>query len=177
MKKWYLENGTEVFEGDLLRKVQKSEHDTIIIENIINDITAAELVKEGILYEQNPREVHNSTKKKEHPKDIGYYIVTLANKLGWNPIKTAKFLDKISDIYPAASVSILLRVLALEFDKRYPDHIKNSPEIWTISTTDGEVAPVQKSRIKSWGNFAAFRSKEEAEEAKYIMKKAIEEMF
>lgn len=107
----------------------------------------------------------------------GYYITTLANKKGWPAIKMAEFLDSLWEINPAAAFSTLAKEIAVELDKNYSDHIKNCDTIYIISTFDGRIHEVPGGIIKSFKNFAAFRTKKDAIKACKILRKELKAMF
>ena len=72
---------------------------------------------------------------------------------------------------------MVLREIAIELDKKYEDHIENSPEIYVISMLDGKIAKANKAHIKNYRNFAAFRTIEDAKIACRIVKPILKEMF
>lgn len=119
--------------------------------------------------------------KAQEVKDVtstaGYYITTLANKKGWSALKMAEFLDSLWEVNPAAVFSTLAREVAIELDKNYPDHISNCNTIYIISTFDGRIHEVPRGSIKSFKNFAAFRTKEDAIKACRILRKELKAMF
>lgn len=90
-----------------------------------------------------------------------YYLRKLYKKI------TISFVD--SSIIPILIPS-LLKEIAIEMDHRYIDSIKDSKEIFSISSLNGNIIKLNKDKIKNYRNFAAFRSKEEARMARYILK-------
>lgn len=90
-----------------------------------------------------------------------YYLQKLYNKV------TISFRD--SSIIPIL-IPVLLKEIAMEMDHRYTDNIKDSREVFSISSLNGNIVKLNKNRIKNYRNFAAFRSKEEARMARYILK-------
>lgn len=90
-----------------------------------------------------------------------YYLQKLYNKI------TISFID--SSIIPIL-IPALLKEIAIEMDHRYIDNIKDSKEVFSISSLNGNIVKLNKNRIKNYRNFAAFRSKEEARMARYILK-------
>ena len=106
-----------------------------------------------------------------------YYITTLANKKGWPSIKMAEFLDSLWEVNPAAVFSTLAKEIAIELDKNYSDHIKNCDTIYIISTFDGRIHEVPGGIVKSFKNFAAFRTKKDAIKACKILRKELKAMF
>ena len=100
---------------------------------------------------------------KNEIEDINYYINLLAIKHGWKKDKMDSFLGKVYTINPGAAISIMLKEIAIELDKKYSDHIRFSPEIYVFSTTHGKIVQLDKDSIKTFKFFAAFRTKEDAE--------------
>lgn len=68
------------------------------------------------------------------PMHVDYYIVNLAKKVGWKPVKMVGYLQSLWNINPCAAFSVLLREVAIELDKRYEDHINNCEEVFIISS-------------------------------------------
>lgn len=106
-----------------------------------------------------------------------YYIISLAEKKGWEPYKMARYIENLTKFSPAAAAMILLREIAIDFDNKHEGHIEDSEEIWTISMLNGKVEQVDKSKVKNYRNFPAFRSKVEAKEAHAILSKRLRSMF
>lgn len=124
-------------------------------------------VKDDILY---------STRNPE-PMCLGYYITSLAQKMGWKPEKMANYLQNLWDIHPASAFSVLAREIAIELDKKYEDHINNCEEVFVISMMDGRIHKAPRAHIKNFRNFAAFRTEEDAKIACRILKDDLKEMF
>lgn len=72
-------------------------------------------------------------------------------------------------IYPGSAAGIFLKEIAIELDKNYDDHISQSPRIFTISAFNGDIFEVDKSHIRNYRNFAAFRTIEDAQYARDIL--------
>lgn len=106
-----------------------------------------------------------------------YYILNLADKKGWEPKKMIKYIENLTKFSPAAAAMVLLREIAIDFDDAHEGHIEDSKEIWTISMLNGKVKQVDKSKVKNYRNFPAFRSKSEAKEAHAILSKRLRKMF
>ena len=108
---------------------------------------------------------------------LEYYIQKIAEKLGWKMEKVYNYLNSVDSILPAAAFSMVLREIAIELDKKYEDHIEESPEIYVISMLDGRITKANKAHIKNYRNFAAFRSISDAKIACKITKDILKEMF
>lgn len=111
------------------------------------------------------------------PMCVGYYISSLAAKLGWKPEKMAGYLENLWEIYPVAAFSLILREIAIELDKKYKDHINNCEELYIISTMDGRIHRVPRAYATNLRNFAAFRTEEDAKIACKILKSDLKDMF
>ena len=178
MKKFYLKSGEEVQIGDIIA-VRTKKEDPHFSETITKYIKVTEdillkLLDDGIITSNSKKDPVN---KYEVPMDMEYYIQKIANRLNWKIDKVYNYLDNVDAIYPAAEVSMILREIAVELDKKYKDHIENSPEIYVISMFDGRITKANKAHIKNYRNFAAFRSVEDAKIACNIMKDILKELF
>ena len=111
------------------------------------------------------------------PMELEYYIGKIADRMGWKIQKVYNYLNSIDSIMPAATFSIVLREIAIELDKKYKDHIENSPEIYVISTFDGRITKANKAHINNYRNFAAFRTIEDAKIACRITRDILKDMF
>lgn len=186
MEKFILKNGKEVKMGDKL--IKHGVADTplgkgfIVQEIIVNEKTLPELIKAGVLTPMKEC-THNAgclcrhCAKGEVPMDMNFYIEKIAVRLGWKPEKVYNYLNSVDSILPAAAFSMVLREIAIELDKKYEDHIENSPEIYVISMLDGRITKANKAHIKNYRNFAAFRTIEDAKIACRIVKPILKEMF
>lgn len=185
MKKFILKNGKEVKMGDKL--IKHGVADTpfgkgfIMQEITVNEKTLPELIKAGVLAQVDC--AHGADcpckhcTKGEVPMDMNFYIEKIAARLGWKPERVYNYLNNVDSILPAAAFSMVLREIAVELDKKYEDHIENSPEIYVISMLDGRITKANKAYIKNYRNFAAFRTIEDAKIACRIVKPILKEMF
>ena len=174
MEKLYLKNGKEVKMGDTIMRVIKTNSPTCkstIVESIIlTEHSLPKLIKNGIITPLLGSDF-------DIDKNFHYYIEKLAKRLNWKVEKMYNYFNTMYSIHPAASLSMILREIAIELDNKYPDHISNSPEIYVISMFDGRITKANKSLIKNYRNFAAFRSVEDAKIACNIVKPILKEMF
>lgn len=186
MEKSILKNGKEVKMGDKL--IKHGVADTplgkgfIVQEIIVNEKTLPELIKAGVLTPMKEC-THKADcpcrhcTKGEVPMDMSFYIEKIAVRLGWKPEKVCNYLNSVDSILPAAAFSMVLREIAIELDKKYEDHIENSPEIYVISMLDGRITKANKAHIKNYRNFAAFRSVSDAKIACSIVRDILKKMF
>lgn len=179
MEKIYLKNGKEVQIGDTLTKVSKVKDPffgkgTIVQHIVVTKDILPELLEAGIV---TTTKSVKSVVKTEVPMELEYYIQKIADKLGWKIEKVYNYLNSVDAILPAAAFSMVLREIAIELDKKYEDHIENSPEIYVISMLDGRIVKANKAHIKNYRNFAAFRSVSDAKIACRITRDILKELF
>lgn len=182
MKKFYLQNGKEVQVGDTICKVRKVKHPLFGEVNVgehilVSKETLPKLIKAGIILERTAKGGEPTPTNNEIPMDLNFYIQKIADRLGWHIDKVYNYLNNVDAILPAAALSMVLREVAIELDKKYEDHIENSPEIYVISMTDGRITKANKAHIKNYRNFAAFRSVGDAKTACSIVRDILKEMF
>ena len=72
---------------------------------------------------------------------------------------------------------MVLREIAIELDKKYDNHINNSEKIYAISPQDGRIHEVDKSHIKNYKAFPAFRNIEDAKIACSLVKNHLKSIF
>lgn len=182
MKKYVLkQSGKEVKVGDTL--VNQGTITTplgrahVVQEILVTKDNIPELLKEGII---TLAPLSNCTCNECLPEEkmqISYYVNKIAERFNCIPSKIRKLLETLNYIYPAASFSVVLREIAIELDKKYDDHIQNSPKIYVVSSLDGRITEANKAHIKNYKNFAAFRSIEDARIACKITKKLLKNMY
>ena len=161
----YLKNGEEVYIGDILTKGDK----LYVVDEEIIPI----LIKNGVLYVEKPSDKEINISE----NDLAFYVNKVAQRLGWSHEKAAGYLNNLDSIYPAAAFAIVLREIAIELDKKYEDHISNSPEIYSILPTDGRIIRLYKNNIRSYKNFAAFRTIDDAKFACKVLREVLKDMF
>lgn len=105
-----------------------------------------------------------------------YIIERLAAKKKWNVDNMRKYLNTLLSISPVAVFGILIKEAALLLDEQHPGTINSSKEIYIISTLDGKVHKVE-GKIKSFRNFAAFRTKEDAEFTSWVFRDELKTLF
>ena len=180
MKKMFLaENGEEVKMGDIIFSTATLQHpvfgDTDVkVPVCVDKEILPTLIEKGIIIVKD-----NEATGPDHMKsmDIKYYIQKIANKLGCSYKDAEELLSHVNSIYPAAVLGILLREIAIEFDSAYDNHIKNSPILYIVSLLDGRITKVHKTSIRSYKNFAAFRSIRDAKLACRIVRDILKPLF
>ena len=146
--------------------VALSEEQTKKIDNFL-----ATLAKElGI-------KIDESAEETAAPDCLDFYILSLAKRLNWKPDKVLGFLNKLAEIRPILPFNLLLKEIAVELDKQYAGHIKNSKEIWAVSVVNGSICMVDKDEVTTYDNFAAFRTKEDAKFALKVLAEQYNDIF
>lgn len=183
MKKLILSNGKEVKMGDvvILHNVVNTPigRAKAIQEILVNEETLPELISAGVITQEGHDANCHCTHctKSEVPMDMDFYIEKIAVRLGWKVEKVYNYLNNVDAILPASAFYMVLREIAIELDKKYEDHIENSPEIYVISMFDGRITKANKAHIKNYRNFAAFRSIDDARIACKITRDILKELF
>lgn len=121
--------------------------------------------------------IDESTEETAAPDCLDFYILSLAKRLNWKPDKVLGFLNKLAEIRPILPFNLLLKEIAVELDKQYAGHIKNSKEIWVVSVLNGSIGMVNKDEITTYDNFAAFRTKEDAKFALKVLAEQYNDIF
>ena len=89
----------------------------------------------------------------------------------------SSILDALKGANHWAVVQLLLKEIAIELDKKYDNHIKNSEKIYAISPQDGRIHEIDKSHIKNYRAFPAFRNIEDAKIACSLVKNHLKSIF
>ena len=165
------ETGKEVKMGEKLIKVVELFGIPVPVAQIeVNETTLPDLIKHGIVVTEGSDSDIDIT--------IEGAVQHLANRIGWNKENLERYFNNLYKISPAAVFEIVLKEVAILLDKKYPNHISNSKEIWVINKVNGEIQKLKDmSKIKSFQHFAAFRTIEDAKIACRITRDILKEMF
>ena len=165
------QTGKEVKMGDKLIKVVELFGIPVPVAKLeVNETTLPDLIKQGIIVAEGSDNDIDIT--------IEGAVQHLANRIGWNIKNLGKYFNNLYKISPAAVFEIVLKELAILLDEKYPGHISNSKEIWTINKASGEIQEIKNlSKIKSFQHFAAFRSLEDALVAKRVIFPILEDLY
>ena len=163
--------GKKVKMGEKLIKVVELFGIPVPVAQIeINETTLPDLIKHGLVVAEGSDSDIDIT--------IEGAVQHLANRIGWNKENLERYFNNLYRISPAAVFEIVLKEVAILLDKKYPNHISNSKEIWVINKVNGEIQKLKDmSKIKSFQHFAAFRSLEDAKIACRITRDILKEMF
>lgn len=163
----FKDTGKEVKVGDTISCTLKGAHFESSAIVTLDETTFNEFVKRGIIIAVKEEKLH----------DISYYIMLLSKRFGCPLTVMAKSLSTIAAIYPMSAFNIILREIAIDLDKAYPDHIRNSEKIYSISSINGKITEVNKAHIRNYKNFAAFRSIADARKACRITRDLLKDLF
>lgn len=177
MEKFILnQSGKEIKVGDIIVRECSSGGVYLCHKFVVDKLLLTYLVSIGAV-----RVVEVDSKKDTAtpsiPMEIDYYVSKVAKRLGWKDEDTRNILTSMDVTYPSVVLSLLLKEIAIELDMKYPDHINNSPKIYSVSLCNGKITEVNKATIKNYKNFAAFRSIEDAKVACRIMRNYLKYIF
>lgn len=166
----------EFFLGKPIKLSYKDEmgNNVVVEANILTPDLAAFLVSRGVLVTSD---AHHQPANPGVPMDLEYYGNKIGAKLGLSPEKAKDFFNAVGSVSPVTVWSLFMKQIALELDKKYPDHIRDSKHIFVVSAINGLIAELPKSQIRSYMNFAAFRSVEDARVACKLTRHILKEMF
>lgn len=116
-------------------------------------------------------------KLKKVPKQIEAYIRILGQKHHLSFTAMSNFLAEIWEVNKTSAYNMLAKQIAITIDKvKYEDHISNSDRLFVINLYDGNVYEC-KTGIKNLELIPSYRTKEDAELARTILKPLLDEMF
>lgn len=115
--------------------------------------------------------------KKEDNITLTDVFNNIAKKRKCTVDEAVKFVNDVKHTSNLAAYQLMIKEIARLMDKKYDGHISESKDIFIISTFDGRVHMANKSAIKSFNNFAAFRTFEDAKYAWNLLAPQIKEMF
>lgn len=105
-------------------------------------------------------------------------LISLSKKTGWKLEKINNILSTLDSVNPWATLQFVLREIAIEIDKKYKDsNITKSDEIYVISPQDGCIHRLDKSTIKTYKTFPAFRTMADARIVYNLVKEHLTNIF
>lgn len=118
-------------------------------------------------------EAEQRLKERDKLMDTVYngIIDSITNKMGCTVEDACWTLGNLYKVNPMSVVSTFLKEIAISLDEKYPDHISEAKTPYIISTVNGDIIPFKNlNKVKNFKNFAIFRSSNEANLAKNIIK-------
>ena len=169
-----VKSGKEVKVGDLIRVVAGVNHPVFGEIKAVKEITLTKDMLTKLILRGEIKIV----KETSDPIKIWTNAWNnLCNKVEITSGGMACILDILEKANHWAVVQLLLKEIAIELDKKYNNHIKNSEKIYAISNQDGRIHEVDKSHIKNYRAFPAFRNIEDAKIACSLVKNSLKSIF
>lgn len=177
MKKRFIlsATGQPVDIGDVIRtektSIKKNKKTTKITLESLAESNIEKYLSNGVIKEVNKEYLP----KHLDPTSIYYYIGKILKKLDIDKVPEDANLKllliaKLFATYEFAFKRILIREIAEELDSKYEGTIATSPEIWIIDLFTMKPVHIDKKYIKSYRDFSAFRTEEDAKFALNVMK-------
>lgn len=168
--KYYTKDGKEVKLGEPFKaRYSKGENKYRFYTDYLLEAQAQMFVEEGVLVKQNVSSV---------PLSLQYYGEKVAERFCGVPKSLMyRLINILYAVYPQVALNMLLREVAIEIDKKYPDHIEKSDKIYTVSMVNGRITEIPRGTIKNFRHFAAFRTIEDAKLGCKIVRALLKDMF
>lgn len=176
-KYYYADSDVEVKVGGPIDLHIKSSAGNITIQiNKVDDKTLENLVKIGAIRKVSRMSGRKLLAKEDIPMNLEFYVSKLEKQLG----QESGFLTMLQKatwrIAPASVSDLLLMFIAKYLDEQYPDHIRESKELFGVDV-DGRIVRLNPKEIKTFRTFAAFRSLDDARIACRILKPLKKKIF
>ena len=169
-----VKNGKEVKVGDLIRVVANVNIPVFGEIKAVKEITLTKDMLAKLIIRGEVKIV----KETSDPIEIWANAwKNLCNKASATSEKMSSILEVLKGVNHWAVVQLLLKEIAIELDKKYDNHINNSEKIYAISPQDGRIHEIDKSHIKNYKAFPAFRSIEDAKIACHLVKNHLKSIF
>lgn len=176
-KYYYANSNVEVKVGGPIDLHIKSSAGNITIQmNKVDEKTLENLVKIGAIRKVSRMSGRKLLAKEDIPMNLEFYVSKLEKQLG----QESGFLTMLQKatwrIAPASVSDLLLMFIAKYLDEQYPDHIRESKELFGVDV-DGRIVRLNPKEIKTFRTFAAFRSLDDARIACRILKPLSKKIF
>lgn len=176
-KYYYADSDVEVKVGGPIDLHIKSSAGNITIQiNKVDEKTLENLVKIGAIRKVSRMSGRKLLAKEDIPMNLEFYVSKLEKQLGQEPGFLAMLQKATWRIAPASVSDLLLMFIAKYLDEQYPDHIRESKELFGVDV-DGRIVRLNPKEIKTFRTFAAFRSLDDARIACRILKPLKKKIF
>ena len=176
-KYYYADSDVEVKVGGPIDLHIKSSAGNITIQiNKVDEKTLENLVKIGAIRKVSRMSGRKLLAKEDIPMNLEFYVSKLEKQLGQEPGFLAMLQKATWRIAPASVSDLLLMFIAKYLDEQYPDHIRESKELFGVDV-DGRIVRLNPKGIKTFRTFAAFRSLDDARIACRILKPLSKKIF
>lgn len=172
MKKYVIaKTGQPINIGDTLQGTKevntsfgkmKMVEEILLTEDNIHDFIEAGIIK-----------VVSTRKAVKNQYDLGRIITLLADRYGKSANDITEWLEATNAICPKAVFDILLNEISISFYNDNPDAFNAAKEYYSLRPRDGKVGKVHN--IHSY--HPLFKSAEDAEKAREILKEQLEHMY
>ena len=169
-----VKSGKEVKVGDLIRVVAGVNHPVFGEIKAVKEITLTKNMLTKLIIRGEVKIVKETS---DPIKIWANAWKNLCNKAKLTSGGMSSILDALKEANHWVVVQLLLKEIAIELDKKYDNHIKNSEKIYAISNQDGRIHEVDKSHIKNYRAFPAFRTIEDAKIACSLVKNHLKSIF
>lgn len=178
MKKFYTKNGKEVKMGDKIvtKMTTSTEYGNIFTKEciLVTESSIPYLLDNGL--------ITIDKKEKKENKEIltaevcfNKIVSSLSNQLEFDNVgDTLKFMDNLYNVNLSAFKKMMLKKIAVQLDRKYPDHIQSCEQIWIFNSLYNTIDTLNTNKSLCFDNFAAFRSKEDAKLAISILNEIVE---
>ena len=169
-----VKSGKEVKVGDLIRVTAGVNHPVFGEIKAVKEVTLTKDMLTKLIIRGEVKIV----KETSDPIEIWDNAwKNLCNKANVTSRVMSSILDALEGANHWAVVQLLLKEIAIELDKKYDNHINKSEKIYAISPQDGRIHEVNKSYIKNYKAFPAFRTIEDAKIACSLVKNHLKSIF
>ena len=176
-KYYYADSDVEVKVGGPIDLHIKSSAGNITIQiNKVDEKTLENLVKIGAIRKVSRMSGRKLLAKEDIPMDLEFYVSKLEKQLGQESGFLAMLQKATWRIAPASVSDLLLMFIAKYLDEQYPNHIRESKELFGVDV-DGRIVRLNPREIKTFRTFAAFRSLDDARTACRILKPLRKKIF
>ena len=177
-KYYYADSDVEVKVGGPIDiHIKSPEESTTIVIDKVDQETLEKLVKIGAIRKEVSQTGGKKLLAKEDiPMDLEFYVTMLEKQLSLAPGFLVMLQKATWRMAPAIVSDLLLMFIAKYLDEQYPDHIRESKELFGIGI-DGRIVRLDPKGIKTFRTFAAFRSLDDARIACRILKPLKKKIF
>lgn len=176
-KYYYANSNVEVKVGGPIDvHIESLTESTTITIDKVDEKTLENLVKIGAIRKVSRMSERKLLANEDIPMNLEFYVSELEKQLGQEPGFLAMLQKATWHIAPAVVSDFLLMFIAKYLDEQYPDHIRESKELFGVDV-DGRIVRLNPKGIKTFHTFAAFRSLDDARIACRILKPLKKKIF
>lgn len=164
--KYFDSKGNEKHMGDIIVYSENASRGTTILKHrVICTLTPATL--------PFLKDIGAIKETKVENKDLADYFKLICKEHKISP----EILKQLFSISPATTLDLCLRTIAMDMDNNYEGDISECKTVWAFDKVAKEIFELPVKRAKNFRNFAAFRTKEDAETALKICSPIVKKMY